>query len=490
MNAAIRSKTEELTKLGVQGDTLLAETKTTGLSPEIKVKLTAIRERITTLRKELDDEVKVEEAANDLKSLHNFLESPVARIPHGSNGTDSERKNYEQAGWEFKGGMAYKTTSTGRQVEMFSQDVLFGEIPEDIKRDPVASEFYRLARATMGDDYKTAYTHFVRATAKYGHGAMAMMSGTEQKALSEGTDTAGGFVVPPDIQAEMLVRVAQMAVMRSICRVQPTNRDTLRWPAVAAATTNGSIYSSGFVGGWAGETPAFTDTDPSFQIFDIAIKKVRVATKLSNDFVSDAAVNMLAFLAQNGAENMALVEDQGFIAGLGAALQPLGILNVPGISTTDVTGTTAHKISNTIASPLASPTGINNLFYSLPPQYAPRARWLMRRTIEGSIRALVDGQGRPIWFPWAQAGLAGDSPSNLLGAPISHTDWMPADGTASAMPLIIGDFQNYIIGQRTQITSLILRERFADTDQVGIILFERVGGGAYNTDAFRIGTVS
>ncbi len=58
------------------------------------------------------------------------------------------------------------------------------------------------------------------------------------------------------------------------------------------------------------------------------------------------------------------------------------------------------------------------------------------------------------------------------------------------MPLIIGDFQNYIIGQRTQITSLILRERFADTDQVGIILFERVGGGAYNTDAFRIGTVS
>ena len=67
---------------------------------------------------------------------------------------------------------------------------------------------------------------------------------------------------------------------------------------------------------------------------------------------------------------------------------------------------------------------------------------------------------------------------------------MPADGAANNTPLIVGDFSNYIIGQRTQITSVVLRERFADSDQVGIILFERVGGAAYNFDAFRIGYVS
>jgi HK97 family phage major capsid protein len=60
---------------------------------------------------------------------------------------------------------------------------------------------------------------------------------------------------------------------------------------------------------------------------------------------------------------------------------------------------------------------------------------------------------------------------------------------ANNMPLIVGDLSHYIIGQRTQITSVILRERFADSDQLGIILFERVGGGAYNFDAFRGGIV-
>ena len=90
---------------------------------------------------------------------------------------------------------------------------------------------------------------------------------------------------------------------------------------------------------------------------------------------------------------------------------------------------------------------------------------------------------------WAQAGLDADNPTQLLGMPVVHSDWMPADGVANNMPLIVGDLSHYIIGQRTQITSVILRERFADSDQLGIILFERVGGGAYNFDAFRGGIV-
>ena len=35
----------------------------------------------------------------------------------------------------------------------------------------------------------------------------------------------------------------------------------------------------------------------------------------------------------------------------------------------------------------------------------------------------------------------------------------------------------------------LLNERFADTDQTGIILWERVGGDTWNVDAFRIGVV-
>jgi HK97 family phage major capsid protein len=367
--------------------------------------------------------------------------------------------------------------------------VLFGEIPTD---DENAAIYYRKTRAIFSPAYGEAFARYHKTCVKYRNETMAFnsLTGAEQKALSEGTDTAGGFIVPPDIQAEMLVRLPQKAIMRQFARVQPTNRDVLRWPAVKgnAGTYSGisgaSIYSSGFIGSWAGETPAFSDTDPGFQTLDIAIKKVRVATRLSNDFVSDAAVNIMAFLAQNGAENMALTEDQGFFTGDGSSLVPMGLLNA-GITTVDLEGSTADTISNTATSTGSAPKLIN-LTYKLPPQYLPGARWIMRRSIQGKIRQLVDGNSRFMWPAYTESGFAGPI-DTLMGYPVSQTDWMPDDGQDTQPVVAFGDFSHYIIGQRTQITSLVLRERFADSDQVGIILFERVGGGLYNTDAFRLG---
>jgi HK97 family phage major capsid protein len=320
--------------------------------------------------------------------------------------------------------------------------------------------------------------------------AYNMLSDIEQKALSEGTDTAGGFLVPPDVQAEILVRLPQSSVMRRLGRVVTTSRDKLTWPRVQAKATDGSIYSSGFVGGWVGETPAFSDTDPAFGTFEIAIKKARVATKLGNDFLSDAAANVLAFLAQNGAENMGLVEDNGFIAGLGTPLEPLGVLE-GGATTVDVEGSVDNTFSNN-ATEAAAATGsapkLITLVYTLPSQYANGASWLMRRATEGNVRKFEDANGRPLWPPLMGSGLAA-APREILSYPVNNSEFMPAIG-ADAKIIIFGDLSNYIIAQRAQITTVVLRERFADTDQTGIILFERVGGALWNEDAIRIGALS
>jgi HK97 family phage major capsid protein len=487
VNTSIKQKHEELEKLRVRARTILAEYKD-GLPAEQEVAVNAILEKANEIKAAIETETKMEQKKADLAVLDRFIDDPVYKIPHGVNGDNDERKILERAGWAFKNGMAYKTTSIGREVEMFGEDVFFGDIPDD---DPDQARFFKSTRAAMSAEYKAAYNHLIRLTARAPQGAaFSMLSGAEQKALSEGTDTSGGFLVPPDIQAEMLARVAQTAVIRSKARVQPTNRDVLRFPAVKpnAATYNNisgaSIYSSGFVGGWVGETPAFSDTDPGFQTLDIPVKKLRIATRLSNDFVNDAAVNVLAWLAMNGAENMALTEDAGFIFGDGTALQPMGLLNV-GITTVDVEGSTADTISNTSASTGSAPKLID-LTYKLPAQYVGNAVWVMRRTIEGKIRKLVDGQNRYLWPPYTASGFA-DVPRELMGFPVLHSDWMPDDGQDTQPVLLLGDLSHYIIAQRTQITSLVLRERFADTDQIGIILFERVGANCFNTDAFRTG---
>ena len=110
----------------------------------------------------------------------------------------------------------------------------------------------------------------------------------------------------------------------------------------------------------------------------------------------------------------------------------------------------------------------------------------MARLTGGAVRKFEDANGRPLWPGAAVAGMVQGSPRMLLDSPVNNSEWMPAIG-ADAKVLLYGDFKNYIIAQRAQITTVLLRERFADTDQTGIILFQRVGGATWNEDAFRIG---
>lgn len=414
-----------------------------------------------------------------------FLDEPNYQINRAVNADDEGRRTLARAGWEARGGMVMRQTSVG-EVAFCPEEVMFGPIP---KGDDVAARYYNQTRQIMQPEYRDAYVKWLRNRSRSDSLAFSTLTAAEQNALQEGTADAGGFLVPPDVQAEILARLPQLSVMRRLARVVPTSRDTLEFPAVKAHATaaSASIYSSGFVGSWVGETPAFADTDPTFEKFSIGIKKLRVATKLSNDWLADAAANMLAFLSQNGAENMALVEDNGFIAGEGSGLEPMGILN-SGATTVDVEGTTSNTVSNTVSNAGSSPK-IQTLMYTVPSQYAERASWLMCRGIEGDVAALVDANGRFIWQPQGNSSLSSGMPRTIGGYPVYNSEFVPDGGTNANKVLVFGDLSAYIIAQRAAMSTVVLRERFADTDQTGIILFERVGGGLWNTDAIRIGIV-
>jgi HK97 family phage major capsid protein len=493
MTAETKTKRTEYERYKVRADAMLAEYPN-GLPGAKAGEFDTLMTKMSEIKAEILESEAAEDRKVALSEADRFLNDPVRRVPHGINGDDDDRKSLERAGWEFKGGMAYAPTSSGKTHEMFTEDVLFGAIPDD----PASAEFYRKTRAAMSPEYRVAYAKWYQEYVKSGHSeAMAYnrLSPSEQKALSEGTDTAGGFTVPPDVQGELLARTAQQAVMRRLARVQTTNRDILRWPMLSAASATagglasggGSIFSSGFVGSWAAEVPSGTETDAGFQMFDVPIKKIRIIGKFSNDLLMDSAFNLLAALATDGAQNMALVEDLGFINGSGAGYQPLGLLS-GGFTTFDVEGTTSNTISNTTSSS-GSAAKIIAGTYLIPDQYVAGSVMLMSRTIEGTVAALVDGNGRPFWP--ANAGGGFDLPRHQVeGLPVSNSSFMPGDGTDANKVMFTGNLaQAYIIGQRAQVTSTVLRERYADTDQTGIVIFERVGGAVWNTDAGRIGIV-
>jgi len=182
---------------------------------------------------------------------------------------------------------------------------------------------------------------------------------------------------------------------------------------------------------------------------------------------------------------MSLVEDSAFFVGTGIQ-KPTGILDSgSGVATVDVEGTTANTISST-AGDAGSARKTITLAYTLPAQYAGGAKWYMRRNVEGKYRGLINAAGG---FHFMENGYGG-APRTILGFGVENTDFMADDGTDANRVVLFGNLRNaYIIGQRAQITSTVLRERYADTDQTGIILFERVGGSTWNPDAARIGIV-
>jgi HK97 family phage major capsid protein len=441
--------------------------------------------RLAEIKAEIETERKADDRRKSIEEHTAFNEKAVYLVPRtGPVTPDAEGvKTLVARGWERKNGWLYAPIPRGEPVQMYPE-TLFTD-PSD--GDPHQQLYVKQAIAALQPIYFKAYSRYLSLAARFHDPgiAMTMMTAEEQKALSEGSDAAGGFLVPPDLQAQILNRTAQVAVVRRRATVRNTTRDVLQWTAIAPHGTSGSIYSSNFVGGWVGEASAFSDTDPVFQLFPIMIKKVRVGTKLSNDLIADSVANVLASLSEDGARNMALVEDSGFIAGDGAALQPVGILNA-GVATVDVEGSTADTISN--AAGAGSSAKLVTLAYTLPAQYASGASWLMRRSIEGKVRNLNDSGGRPLWPAYSGSGFA-PAPTDLIGSPVDNSDFMPADGTNANKVIVYGDFSNYIIAQRAQISTVILRERFADTEQVGILLIERVGGAAWNVDAFRVGVV-
>lgn len=452
------------------------------IPPEKRAEQERLHARGMELKALIDQAKARDTEAADIAALTEFLEKPANRVPLGGsfNGERDDVAKLVAAGWEQRGSVMFAPTSAG-PVPMYPREVLFGRLPEDAN----AARYVKQTRAAMQPEYAAAFDKWLLATVRSRSEIQGLMQLTsqEQAALLEGQDTAGGYLVPVQTQAEILARKAQRAIMRQFARTALTSRDKLSWPRVQEHATSGSIYSSAFVGDWVGETPAFTETDPKFGLFDIPIKKARAATKLSNDLVSDSIADVLAFLATDGAQNLALVEDKGFIDGDGTALQPKGILR-SGASETDVSGTTADTISNTTADAGSAPKLID-LAYALPSQYVEDARWIFRRSIEGKIRKLVNGQGA---YHWPDSGF-GATPNELMGKPKHNSDFMPDQGTDGNRVAVFGDLSSYVIAQRTHVTVVVLRERFADTDQTGFVLIERVGGDTYNVDGIRIGKV-
>lgn len=365
-----------------------------------------------------------------------------------------------------------------------------GEFPVDSKswREVKAFDAYGVERtlrfhvpeAIAKKDYASAWESYI-------HKGFDGVGGTDRKTLYEGTDTAGGFLVPEDFHTELVKKMAGLTSVRPLARVVTVSRDVAKWPRINFTTDD--IYTSGVKLYWTGEAPSSSTvhrvTDPVFGMIEVPVRTCMASMPVSNDLLEDAAFDLLGIATDLFSESFALGEDDAFIngpaSGTSGASQPEGMLAIAGATngiSTVASGTTATLTAD----------GLINLYFAVPAQYRRNAKWLMSSDAQKVIEKLKDAQNRYLVTSLVNGSLASPQFDSIKGKPIAIDEFVPAVAT-DANCIIFGDFSGYLIADRVGFSIQRLTELYAETNLTLLLARRRVGGQTIEPWRLRIQNV-
>lgn len=271
--------------------------------------------------------------------------------------------------------------------------------------------------------------------------------------LQADSDTAGGFLVPPqEYSKELIAAVDDMVFMRGLSTVETlVNAESLGIPTREADLADAD---------WTTELLTGTeDTTMTFGKRELKPQPIAKLIKVSNKLLQRSPMGPEAIVRDRFAYKFGLTMEKGFLTGTGAA-QPLGVFTA---STNGIS--TGQDVSTDNTATAITADGLINALYNLKSQYQARATWIFHRVAVRNIRKLKDGNGQYLWQP----GLGGQ-PGTILDRPFCMSEYAPSTFTTGLYVGIVGDFKTgYRIVDALSMTLQRLVELYAATNQVGFI---------------------
>ncbi|GHB19548.1 phage capsid protein [Pseudovibrio japonicus] len=323
---------------------------------------------------------------------------------------------------------------------------------------------------TTDVEHKSAFDTYMR------EGQEARLKLLEQKAMSSGTPADGGYLVPQQLETDILRRITALSPIRSIAANRKISGSSYRRPVVLINPATD----------WEGETdPRDTPTNPmKFALRDVKIFELSALPAVTQTLLDDAAVNIGEILAEEVETMFAEKESAAFINGNGTT-QPQGLLTGPVHESLEDTGMSIGSIKTGYDGAFPSENGgdlLISLIYGVTTAIRRNARFLFNRRTQAAIRKLKDGQGNYLWQPPVSAG----ADPSLMGFPVTEAEHMPdmSDGSAP-YAVAFGDFhRGYMVVDRVGIS--VLRDPYTSKPNVLFYITKRVGGGIMDYDAYKL----
>lgn len=275
-----------------------------------------------------------------------------------------------------------------------------------------------------------------------------------ERALAEGSLTAGGHLVPTPLAARVI------DLMRNQTRTIEAGAVTV--PMDAAIFKIARLSDEGASGtSWHAENAAVTDADMTFDNVTFTARTLTRLIKLSVELFEDSDPSAQDVIARAFAGQMAVEVDRVALRGTGTAPQPRGILNQSGITTT------SHGANGSaIATATAYDWHIDARGVVEGNNFSPNAHIQAPRT-STSLRKLREATTSAYLAP----------PPNML--PMLTTKSVPINltvGTSNdTSEIYTAQWDQLLIGIRTQFNLQFLRERFlADNLQYAFLAYLRM----------------
>lgn len=246
----------------------------------------------------------------------------------------------------------------------------------------------------------------------------------------EGSNSAGGFLVPDEFGSDIVDLREQYGVARQVLKVVPMSSDTRTDPR----------RSGGLTAYFVGEGAAGTESTKSWDNVALIAKKLVAITRMTSELSEDAVINIGDDLAGEISYAFANKEDQCAFNGDGTSTYG-GMVGVrTKLTSVDGAGTdSAGLVSQASGNTWAALTLADfNKVISVLPEYAdtPNARWICHRTFFFQVMHQLEAAASGNTMTDISSG---KREQVFLGYPVTFSQVYPSSTATSTVACSFGD---------------------------------------------------
>lgn len=275
-------------------------------------------------------------------------------------------------------------------------------------------------------------------------GERGHLSDVERRVLSEGTDSAGGFLTPELLAAQVIDLVRKKGrVFQAGASVVPIESDVQSIPRIA----------TGVAAAWRNENAAIAESDQIFERVTFRPKSLAVLVRLSEELFADMVAGGAAAIQNDIVQALALEVDRVVLRGSGTAPEPRGIVNQTGVNLVAFGGANG-------ATPSDYGFLVDGVAAVRDDNGDPDAILYSSRT-QTQLDKFEDSTGQPL-----------QSPRSISELPHFVTNQIPNNltvGTSTdCTEVYTGVWPEALVGFRSSVQLKLLSERYADVGQIAL----------------------